>query len=333
MSDNSHRFPVGSVYAGLTMCADRVSVDFAALLRERRRAAGLTQAELAARSGLAVRTVREAERGRTARPQRSTALLLADALCLTGTDRAGFLGAARGGAATLSLPRPRTPEMAAAAGLPPAPITLHGRGDDLDQLAELVTTGTDPLALVGIAGVGKTSLAIALAHRLTGGASPMTVQWISIMPAWNAADLLTLIDAELPDRRQLLVLDGVDRAPAAVRAAVAKLAGTRIITTGRVPAGLPRERIWPVTPLGLPPASAGLEPPEALRYPAVALLAEQIAEARTEPVTPDEFPALVGLARQLGGTPGALRLAAEHARLLPVAEILRRYGGDRKSVV
>ncbi|MGH3680450.1 MAG: helix-turn-helix domain-containing protein, partial [Natronosporangium sp.] len=45
---------------------------FATLLRQRRRAAGLTQAELARLAGLAVRTVRDLERGRTTRPQRTT---------------------------------------------------------------------------------------------------------------------------------------------------------------------------------------------------------------------------------------------------------------------
>lgn len=78
------------------MSSERVGgADFAALLRQRRRAAGLTQAELARAAGLAVRTVRDMERGRTTRPQRTTGVLLADALGLTGEERAGFLGAAR----------------------------------------------------------------------------------------------------------------------------------------------------------------------------------------------------------------------------------------------
>jgi transcriptional regulator with XRE-family HTH domain len=60
-------------------------------LRAHRLAQGLTQEELASRASLGVRTLRELERGRVARPQRSTVSLLADALALTGADRDDFL--------------------------------------------------------------------------------------------------------------------------------------------------------------------------------------------------------------------------------------------------
>lgn len=65
------------------------------LLRGHRLVAGLTQVELASRAGVGVRTVRDLERGRSARPQRTTVELLADALELTGETRTAFLAAAR----------------------------------------------------------------------------------------------------------------------------------------------------------------------------------------------------------------------------------------------
>src|SRR5688572_24526901 len=68
---------------------------FHGLLRARRLAAGLTQAELAMRAGVGVRTVRDLERGRASRPQRTTVELLATALGLTGDDRPAFFAAAR----------------------------------------------------------------------------------------------------------------------------------------------------------------------------------------------------------------------------------------------
>src|ERR1700751_1180147 len=52
------------------------------LVRRFRVAAGLTQEELAALSGLDVRTISDIERGRTVRPHRSTVELLARALDL-----------------------------------------------------------------------------------------------------------------------------------------------------------------------------------------------------------------------------------------------------------
>ena len=69
---------------------------FATLLGELRRAAGLTQLELAERAHIGVRTLRDLETGRAIRPQRSTVDLLASALDLDGADRIGFVEAARG---------------------------------------------------------------------------------------------------------------------------------------------------------------------------------------------------------------------------------------------
>jgi transcriptional regulator with XRE-family HTH domain len=69
---------------------------FGAVLRSHRLRAGLTQEELAARAEIGVRTVRDLERGRASRPQRTTVELLAAALGLTGPAWAAFAAAARG---------------------------------------------------------------------------------------------------------------------------------------------------------------------------------------------------------------------------------------------
>ncbi|HEX8344916.1 MAG TPA: helix-turn-helix transcriptional regulator, partial [Actinoplanes sp.] len=73
--------------------ADQAGPGFDAVLRTRRAQVGLTQEELAVRAGVGVRTVRDLERGHASRPQRTTVGLLADALELTGPDRADFLAA------------------------------------------------------------------------------------------------------------------------------------------------------------------------------------------------------------------------------------------------
>ena len=67
---------------------------FGFLLRQRRRKAGLTQEELAARSGLSVRTISNLERG-SGRPYRRTAETLAEALALDVPAAADFLALAR----------------------------------------------------------------------------------------------------------------------------------------------------------------------------------------------------------------------------------------------
>ena len=71
------------------------AADFAALLRQLREQAGLTQAGLAEAAGLGERTVSDLERGRHLRSRKDTAEWLADGLELTGEERARFIRAAR----------------------------------------------------------------------------------------------------------------------------------------------------------------------------------------------------------------------------------------------
>ncbi|MBE1473649.1 transcriptional regulator with XRE-family HTH domain [Actinophytocola algeriensis] len=67
----------------------------AAVLRELREQAGITQEELADRSGLSIRTISDLERGRTTTPQRRSIELLADALCVDGDSLEQLQQAAR----------------------------------------------------------------------------------------------------------------------------------------------------------------------------------------------------------------------------------------------
>ncbi|RNL62921.1 helix-turn-helix domain-containing protein [Nocardioides marmoriginsengisoli] len=67
---------------------------FAAVLRRQRESAGVTQAELAVRAGIGVRTVSNLERGINTSPYPSTVRLLADALGLPDGARGDLLAAA-----------------------------------------------------------------------------------------------------------------------------------------------------------------------------------------------------------------------------------------------
>ncbi|MBQ0990160.1 helix-turn-helix domain-containing protein [Micromonospora sp. PSH03] len=323
------------------------------LLRGHRRAAGLTQAELASRAGVGVRTVRDLERGRSIRPQRTTVELLAGALALTGTSRAVFLAAARGAGAEAASPdatstafavggnatsaaAPADPSVA----LPP-PVALIGRERDLTELAGMLTAERGPrlVSLVGLAGVGKTALATSVAH-LVAAAHPAGVAGVLVGEGADGPDVLAasmsvLGVARLPElvallagRPTLLVMDAVERAPGPVAATVHRLLGAlpslRVLVTGRHPVGLPGERVWPVAPLDVPPPEAehsGLE-----SWPAVALFTARLAQVRREPPTPVELPALAALVRRLGGLPLAIELMAARGRLLDLTELLDRYG-------
>jgi transcriptional regulator with XRE-family HTH domain len=73
-----------------------VTSRFSVLLRQLRRQTACTQEDLAARSGLSVRTIRRLETGESANPQLDTVRLLADALSLDPDERAQLLAVADG---------------------------------------------------------------------------------------------------------------------------------------------------------------------------------------------------------------------------------------------
>jgi tetratricopeptide (TPR) repeat protein/transcriptional regulator with XRE-family HTH domain len=138
---------------------------FGELLRRLRTAAGFTQEELAERATLSPRSVSDLERGINQTPRRETARLLAEALGLQGAVRSEFEAVARGRA-----PVPAEQTAATATRTLPRDITVFtGREAELLKL-----TGTDGPSIVsihaigGMAGVGKTALAVHAAHQLAG---------------------------------------------------------------------------------------------------------------------------------------------------------------------
>jgi transcriptional regulator with XRE-family HTH domain len=97
-------------------------VDFGGLLRRHRMAAGLTQDELAERANVSSRSIGDIERGVSRAPQRNTVGLLAEALGLTGDERAAFEVTARRPAVPPSAPPPASTFVdAAVTPHPPGP--------------------------------------------------------------------------------------------------------------------------------------------------------------------------------------------------------------------
>ncbi|HEV2344912.1 MAG TPA: tetratricopeptide repeat protein [Actinocrinis sp.] len=138
------------------------SAPFGALLREYRLGSGLTQEELAARASLSVRAINYLETGSVRRPQQRTVDALAEALRLTG-DQAGRLhAAARPSTGGAPVPVPAAP-----CELPPQSVPFVGRGGELAAALRAVGRGAGGvIAVCGMPGVGKTSFAVRLAHRL-----------------------------------------------------------------------------------------------------------------------------------------------------------------------
>jgi tetratricopeptide (TPR) repeat protein len=141
----------------------------------------LSQEVLAQRSGLSARTIRDLESGRARRPRGVSVRLLADALGLAGWARERFEETAR----PLLLPGPpRSEPLASACGgvapcqLPPDVADFVGRTELAGRLRQLLARPLDDqagetnagavmvAAVAGTAGVGKSALAVHVAHQV-----------------------------------------------------------------------------------------------------------------------------------------------------------------------
>jgi predicted ATPase/DNA-binding XRE family transcriptional regulator len=302
----------------------------AGLLRSARLRAALSQEELAARSGLTAKAVSALERGERRRPHPHTLRALGDALGLDEPGRAALAAAARPaeGDPVPVLPGPAAP--------------VFGRDDDVAEVAGLLRSGTARLVtLTGPGGVGKTTLALAVA-RAVAADFPDGVTVAELAPVREARLVLpTLaralggrqlsgpvadaVAARLGDRRHLVVLDNVehvlDAAPE-VADLLARCPGLAVLATSRAPLRVRAERERPLGPLPLPTgSSAGA----VAASPAAQVFLDRAAAAGRPGALTDATAAdVAAICRRLDGLPLALELAAAHARYLPPAALLGR---------
>ena len=183
----------------------------------------------------------------------------------------------------------------------PAHLTrIIGRADIVSRLAGQLPRQRF-LTVVGPGGIGKTTVALAVAEALIP-AYEHGVRLIDLAPLGDprlvptalAAALGLEIRSENPlpgliaflrDKRMLLVFDNcahvIDAAAALAIAVLRNAPGVHILATSREPLRIEGEHVHRLSPLASPPASARLTAAEALRFPAVQLFVERAAETST----------------------------------------------------
>jgi predicted ATPase/transcriptional regulator with XRE-family HTH domain len=299
---------------------------FGELLSSLRCAAGLTQEELASRSGLSADAIGLLERGARTTPRGTTVALLARALDLSPAQREVFAGAARRGTAGTVVEFQVPPDLLMQS------TTFVGREQELVQVgAMLARPDVRLLTLTGPPGVGKTRLAMEAASRLVGayrdGVTVVTLgamgdptcvmsvvrQAMGLRERGGEMALDTLA-AHCRVRQQLLLLDNFEHLLAAGPELVELLARCpelRLLVTSRAALRVGPEHELAVLPLGEEEAVALFVERAEASAPGFGLTAANEAHVRA-------------ISRQLDGLPLSLELAAPWIRLLTPEQLLGR---------
>jgi predicted ATPase/DNA-binding SARP family transcriptional activator len=232
-------------------------------------------------------------------------------------------------------------------GLPRRPSALIGRDDDLTRLGA-VLADTRLVTLVGPGGVGKTRLALEVAHRR---AADRPVWWVDLVPvppprvveAIAAAtgvevvpgpDPADALCAALATARGLLVLDNAEHVLDPLSAVIERILDDApdlgILVTSRERLALDDEAVRTLSPLPLPGGGDR-------DNPAVRLFLARMPRLG-RPLDDEELALVAQLCHRLDGLPLAIELGAARADGLGLAAVADRLahrlsdlGGDRRT--
>jgi predicted ATPase/DNA-binding winged helix-turn-helix (wHTH) protein len=215
--------------------------------------------------------------------------------------------------------------------LPVRPLRMVGRDEPLRELTSLLRDQRF-VSIVGAGGIGKTSVALSIAHDLLAEFDG-AVYFVDLAaiedPQFVVSTLATqlglpgafgtslpVVLSAIRERRMLLVLDSCEH----LIEAVATLAESifrdaqhvYILTTSREALRAQGERVHHLSPLECPPRDArALTATEAMGFPAVQLFVEQVtASGYPFELTDADAPIVTELCRRLDGIALALELAA-----------------------
>lgn len=216
---------------------------------------------------------------------------------------------------------------------------LIGRAEDVRRIGDLLARKR-LVTVIGAGGVGKTSAAIAAAGLITES-YPDGVWIVELGPIQSAAlipstlrsalrlettgDHLTAVLDFLADKSMLILVDNCEHLVEAtgdvVGSILAAAPGVGVLATSREPLRLQDEQLFRLGTLRYPPEPT-CTAPEALTYPAVALLAERAALALDGFVLEQEdVPAAVDICRRLDGIALALVLAAARLAAMSLQDL------------
>jgi predicted ATPase/DNA-binding winged helix-turn-helix (wHTH) protein len=235
---------------------------------------------------------------------------------------------------------------------PPLPVNLGeilGREQTLADIESMLAVKRF-VSIVGGGGVGKTTVAVAVAHVLLAQFEN-GVRFLDLSSITNPALVAETIAAtvRLPrggssampaplarthGQRVLLVLDNCEHVIEAVASAVQNILRedpqVHILATSREPLRVHGEQVYRLGPLGCPPEPHELTSATALQFPAVQLFLRSVAASGHSAELTDADACTVGeICHRLDGIPLALELAAGRVGAYGMKGVLVQLDGPR----
>ncbi|MER8898370.1 winged helix-turn-helix domain-containing protein [Mesorhizobium sp. M0676] len=214
--------------------------------------------------------------------------------------------------------------------LPARLLTMVGREDGLLTLSNEITASRF-VTIVGPGGVGKTTVAVAVAHHLLEAFSG-AVLFVDLgmlrdpdmVPSFLASmlglavqtnDPTLGVTAYLRDKRVLLVLDNCEHVIEATANLAARIflaaPQVHILATSREPLRVDGEQVHRLSSLSFPPAEHQPTAAEALTFPAIQLFVDRVAAGGAQLNLSDADAVIVAnICRRLDGMSLAIELAA-----------------------
>lgn len=220
-----------------------------------------------------------------------------------------------------------------------APLNrVIGREETVAMLAEQLPKHRF-VTIVGPGGIGKTTVGLAVAHRLVGSYLD-GIRFVDLTPlrdhqlvpnvvafalglAVQSEDVLSALTNFLKRRQMLVVLDNcehvIDAAATLAEQVLKSAPGLHILATSREPLRAEGEHVQRIAPLAVPPLSDDLTATAALTFPAVRLFVERAAASLDSfGLTDSDAPVVAEICRRLDGIALAIELAAVRVDALGV---------------